>query len=91
MRSPAFRKRRCVIGADKVVRVINGSQSGWAVEAEHAFAKAIRARRRASLGRRFLRRCAECARLAVIDAAGARGAGAGHGVRDITLERSCQP
>jgi hypothetical protein len=68
--------------------VINGSHSGWgAVEAEHAFAKALRARRRASLTRRFLRRCVECARLAVVDADTARGRrGAGHGVRDIPLD-----
>jgi hypothetical protein len=73
--------------ADNVDRVINSGQSGWAaVEAEHAFAKALRARRRASLARRFLHRCVACARLAVVDAAGARGGGSGHGVRDIPLD-----
>lgn len=73
--------------ADNVDGVINGSQSGWsAVEAERAFAKALRARRRALLVRRFLHGCVECARLAVVDAAGARGGGSGHGVRDIPLD-----
>jgi hypothetical protein len=67
--------------------VINANHSAWAtVEAEHAFAKALRARRRASLVRRFLRRCVECARLAVVDAEGARRGGARHGVRDIPLD-----
>ena len=65
----------------------DGNHSGWgAVEAEHAFAKALRARRRASLVRRFLRRCAECARLAVADADHTRRGSAGHGVRDIPLD-----
>jgi hypothetical protein len=67
--------------------VITGSHSGWvAVEAEHAFAKALRARRRASLVRRFLRRCVECARLTVVDVAGTRRGGSAHGVRDIPLD-----
>jgi hypothetical protein len=67
--------------------VINGSHSRWgAAEAELAFTRALRARRRASLVRRFLRRCVECARLAVVDVESARDGGARHGVRDIPLE-----
>jgi len=66
---------------------MNGNDNRWgAIEAEHAFAKALRARRRASLVRRFLRRCVECARLAVVDAAGPHRDAAGRGVRDIPLE-----
>ena len=67
--------------------MIDGSNTGWAaVEAEHAFAKALRARRRASLAHRFLRRCIECARLAVVDAAGTRPDGSALGMRDIPLD-----
>jgi hypothetical protein len=36
--------------------------------------------------RRFLRRCVECARLAVVDADSARRCSAGHGLRDISLD-----
>jgi hypothetical protein len=43
--------------------------SVWvALEAERAFDRAVRARRRDSLTRRLLRRCAECAQLAVYEA-----------------------
>ena len=56
-----------------------------AAEAERAFGKAVRAGRRASLARRVLRRCVECATLGVFDASGARRT-AGHGVRDIPIE-----
>ena len=59
---------------------------GWdAAEAERAFVKAVRARRRASLWRRLRRRCAECAQLAVHRERGLRGRGAG-GVREIPLD-----
>jgi hypothetical protein len=62
-----------------------GNKTGWAAaDAERAFGRAVRARRRASLARRVLRRCAECARLTVVDAHG--GSGGGHGVRDIPLD-----
>jgi hypothetical protein len=52
----------------------------WArMEAERAFGKAVRARRRASL----LRRCAACLRLAVHDQPGTASR---HGYREIPLE-----
>jgi len=58
--------------------------AAWAAaDAERAFAKAVRARRRASLLRRVLRRCAECAKLGVFDAESSRAA---HGARDIPLD-----
>jgi hypothetical protein len=64
-----------------------GYETGWAAaEAAHAFDKAVRARRRASIMRRFLRRCTECARLMVVDMDGVRRSGARHGVRDIALD-----
>jgi hypothetical protein len=56
-----------------------------AVEAERAFGKAVRAGRRASLLRRALRRCIECATLGVFDASGLTRS-AGHGLRDIPIE-----
>jgi len=59
--------------------VVDGS---WArMEAERAFGKAVRARRRASL----LRRCAACLRLAVHEPA-ARRATVRHGYREIALD-----
>jgi hypothetical protein len=54
-----------------------------ALEAERAFGKAVRARRRASLASRVLRRCAEAARLAVCEPSGSSSAG--HAVREIPL------
>jgi hypothetical protein len=67
--------------------VYYGNETGWAAaDAERAFSKALRARRRASIVRRFLRRCVECARLMVVDVDGTRRSGAGHGVRDIPLD-----
>ena len=61
------------------------SENGFtAAEAERAFGKAVRAGRRASMTRRMLRRCLECATLGVFDADGA-GRSAGHGVRDIPI------
>jgi hypothetical protein len=56
-----------------------------AAEAERAFGKAVRARRRASLMRRALRRCIECASLGVFDGNGLTRS-AGRGVRDIPIE-----
>jgi len=65
----------------------HASATGWtAAEAERAFAKAIRRRRRASLVGRLLRRCVECAKLAVLDADQGRRSPAAHGVRDIPLD-----
>jgi hypothetical protein len=62
-------------------------ESGWAVaEAERAFGKANRARRRASFLRRLLRRCGECAQLAIHDVHVLCRSGGGHGVRDIPLD-----
>jgi hypothetical protein len=64
-----------------------GNETGWAAaDAERAFGRAVRQRRRASLARRVLRRWAECARLAIRDPHGLRRSGAGHGVRDIPLD-----
>ena len=62
------------------------TELGWAAfEAERAFGKAVRARRRASLLRRVMRRCAECARLAVVEPTGSRRPGPVDGVREIPL------
>jgi hypothetical protein len=81
-REPAWRPPRRV---EKVVHVNYGTSTGWgAAEAERAFGKAVRARRRSSLARRLLRSCAECARLPIRDAAA--GHDAGRGVRDIPLD-----
>jgi hypothetical protein len=63
--------------------------SQWGqIEAEQAFGRAARARRRAALVNRMRRRCRECLRLAVHDelTPGARGSGAGAGVREIPLD-----
>ena len=56
------------------------------IEAEQAFGRAARARRRAALINRLRRRCRECNRLAVHDelALGRRSTGAG--VREIPLD-----
>ena len=63
------------------------NENGWsAAEAERAFGKAVRARRRASLVRRVLRRCVECAGLATYDGHGLHRSGARPGVRDIPLD-----
>ena len=62
------------------------TELGWAAfEADRAFRKVVRARRRDSLLRRLLKRCAGCARLAVVDAGAPRGS-ARPGVREIPLE-----
>ena len=65
-----------------------GADTGWsAAEAERAFGRAVRARRRDSLLRRVLRRCAECARLCLHDERSLlRGGGARRGVREIPLD-----
>jgi hypothetical protein len=63
------------------------SSTGWAAaEAERAFAKALRQRRRASLLRRLLRRCVECAELGVFDVDFIPRSRAARGVRDIPLD-----
>jgi hypothetical protein len=67
--------------------VYHGGEIGWGVaEAERAFGRAVRAGRRASLVRRLLRRCGECARLVIHDAQRVRRCAARHGVRDIPLD-----
>ena len=63
-----------------------GNDIGWtAAEAERAFDKAVRARRRASVARHVLRRCVECAQLVIHDAHRLVGSAARGGVRDIPL------
>ena len=60
--------------------------STWtAADAERAFARATRARRRASLMRR-LRGCAACTRLAVFDALVPGSPGGRAGVREVPLD-----
>jgi hypothetical protein len=67
--------------------VFNGAEPGWTMaEAERAFGKAVRARRRASLLRRVLRRCAECAQLVIYDTHRMRRPVARPDVRDIPLD-----
>jgi hypothetical protein len=62
------------------------SESGWsAADAERAFGKAVRARRRASLVSRLTRRCMACTRLAVHDAHTPRRGAGGPRVREIPL------
>ena len=64
-----------------------GNDIGWAAaEAERAFGKAVRARRRASIMRRVLRRCVACARLMVVDGDHAGPPRGRRGVRDIPLD-----
>ena len=67
--------------------VFCGTTTGWSVaEAERAFGKAVRARRRASLVRRVMRRCAQCAQLAIYDAHRPHRSVARHGPTDIPLD-----
>ena len=54
------------------------------IDAQRAFTRLSRARRRATIVSRLRRRCAECARLRVYDRAAARAAGPG-GIREIPL------
>ena len=66
--------------------MISAAQLPWGyLEAERAFDKMSRSRRRASLMHRLRRHCAECARLAVHDIASTRGGGT-RGVREIPLD-----
>jgi hypothetical protein len=55
------------------------------IDAERAFARAARARRRAAFVNRLRRRCLECTRLSVFDAHLARRV-AGRGIREIPLD-----
>jgi hypothetical protein len=65
-----------------VMHTLNAN--GWAAaEAQLAFDKAVRARRRAALRRFFRRCCAECARLSGLG--GSSGSGE-RGLRDIPLD-----
>jgi hypothetical protein len=67
--------------------VLFTSATGWDLaEAERAFGKAIRARRRASLLRWLRRACAECARLSIHQLRSATRRGARGVVREISLE-----
>jgi hypothetical protein len=67
--------------------VHHANDFGWAAaEAERAFGRAVRARRRASLTSRVLRRFAECAQLVIHDGHALRRSAGGHGVRDIPLD-----
>jgi hypothetical protein len=66
--------------------MISAAQLPWGlIEAERAFDRASRSRRRASVMRRLRRRCAECARLAVHDVASLRRSGT-RGTREIPLD-----
>ena len=56
-----------------------------AIDAERAFAKAARARRRAALLRRLRRAPAACGRLAVYDERARGGASVARGVREVPL------
>ena len=55
------------------------------IDAQRAFSRLARARRRASLLSR-LRRCAACSRLRVYDAGAAARGAAAHGIREIPLD-----
>jgi len=64
-------------------------RDGWRMsqgEAERAFDRAVRARRRASLLLRLRRRCVACARLAIHDVSSLTRASARGGVREIPLD-----
>src|SRR4051812_36187883 len=56
------------------------------MEADRAFSQAARSRRRASVTRRLLRRCMECARLVVHDERTVAPSAGATGVREIPLE-----
>jgi hypothetical protein len=63
------------------------SATGWDLaDAERAFGKAMRARRRASLLRWLRRTCADCARLSIHQLCSATRRGARGVVREIPLE-----
>lgn len=56
------------------------TETGWAAaEAERAFARAVRRRRRASIFHRLLRRCAECTKLLILDPQSVRRSSTSHG------------
>jgi len=55
------------------------------IDAQRAFSRLARARRRASLISR-LRRCAACTRLRVYDTGAAARGAAGHGIRELPLD-----
>jgi ParB-like nuclease domain len=62
-------------------------QAGWAAhDAERAFDRALRARRWASVLRRILRRCLECAQLGSFDPHVVLGGNAHRGVQEIPLD-----
>ncbi len=61
---------------------MNQSSAWETASAEQAFGRALRARRRATVARRVLRRCAACARLAIRDA---RPAARAATVREIPI------
>jgi hypothetical protein len=67
--------------------MLSARHIAWSqMEAERAFGQAKRSRRRASLTRRVLRRCAESARLIVLDQRAMLGRTPGRGsVREIPL------
>jgi hypothetical protein len=58
------------------------------IEAERAFDRAARARRRAALIRRLRHQCTDCRRLAIHDerTLSRSGAGTGSGIREIPLD-----
>jgi len=56
------------------------------MDAQRAYERARRARRRDALMRRLRRRCAECARLAVVETHAARRAAGARGVREIPID-----
>ena len=59
------------------------------IDAERAFAREARARRRAGLARRLRREPATCSRLAVLDARGTVRAAVARGVQEIPLQAIC--
>jgi hypothetical protein len=78
----AARSPRCDIAS-----VEYALQAGWAAhDAERAFDRALRARRWASLLRRVLRRCLECAQLGSFDLHALRGRKPPRGVEEIPLD-----
>jgi hypothetical protein len=58
----------------------------YPVDAERAFARAKRTRRRAAIARMLRREPAECGRLKVYDERNVRRSGGLHGIREIPLE-----
>jgi hypothetical protein len=63
--------------------LLTGSDS---IDAERAFSRAARSRRRAALKSRLRRQHAECGRLAVYDERNLRRSRAQHGIREIPLD-----